>query len=63
MGEEAKKLFDAAQVMLKDIIDNQLIEARAILGFYPCNSNDEDDIEVYDENDSGQMKAKFCTLR
>ena len=49
--------------MLKDIIDNQLIEARAILGFYPCNSNDEDDIEVYDENNSGQMKAKFCTLR
>jgi len=37
--------------MLKDIIDNKLIEARGIIGFYPANSNDEDDIEVYDEND------------
>jgi len=36
--------------MLKDIIDKKLIEARAILGFYACNSNADDDIEVYDEN-------------
>ena len=65
MGEEAKKLFEAAQVMLKDIVDNKLIEARAILGFYPCNSNQDDDIEVYDETKEGEsvLKAKFCTLR
>ena len=37
--------------MLKKIIDEKLIEARGIIGFYPCNANAEDDIEVYDEND------------
>ena len=49
--------------MLKEIIDNKLIEARAILGFYPCNSNENDDIEIYDENDGKTEKAKFYTLR
>lgn len=49
--------------MLKDIIDNKLIEARGIIGFYPCNANQDDDIEVYDENDGETLKAKFCTIR
>ena len=45
------------------MIDEGTIEARGILGFYPCNSNDNDDIEVYDEADSKTQKALFCTLR
>jgi len=49
--------------MLNDIIDNNLIEARGIIGFYPCNSNEEDDIEVYDHDDPSKMAAKFCTIR
>ena len=48
--------------MLKKIIDGDLVEARAILGFYPCNADNED-IEVYDENDGQTVKAKFCMLR
>jgi len=34
VGEAAKKLFDEAQIMLKDIIQNKTIEGRAIVGFY-----------------------------
>lgn len=63
VGEQAQKLFDDAQKMLKDIIDNNLIEARGIIGFYPCNANEEDDIEVYDFDDPTKMAAKFCTIR
>jgi len=48
--------------MLKKIVDGELIEARAILGFYPCNSNG-DDIEVYDENDGKTLKGTYATLR
>jgi len=48
--------------MLRDMIDNKLIDARCIVGFYPCNSNSEDDIEIIDEAD-GSVKAKFFTLR
>jgi 5-methyltetrahydrofolate--homocysteine methyltransferase len=63
VGAEAKKLFDAAQEMLKTIIDGKLVEARAIIGFYPCNSDENDDVIVYDETDSTTEKAKFCMLR
>jgi len=51
--------------MLTDIIDNNWIEARGIVGFYPCNSNDQDDIEVYggDGSDKNNVITKFYTLR
>lgn len=48
--------------MLNDIINNNLIEARGIVGFYPCNSDNQDDIEIY-EDDGTTLKAKFATLR
>ena len=38
VGAEAKKLFNDAQVLLKEIIDNKLLTARAVVGFYPANS-------------------------
>jgi 5-methyltetrahydrofolate--homocysteine methyltransferase len=46
VGIEAKKLFDDAQELLKLIIDEKRLSARAVIGFFPCNSV-EDDIEVY----------------
>jgi cobalamin-dependent methionine synthase I len=50
--------------MLEQIIKEGLIEARGIVGFYPCNSSGADeDIQVYDENDLSKVKATFCTLR
>ena len=45
------------------MIDNKLIDCRAIVGFYPCNANKEDDIEVYDEEDGTTLKAKYMGLR
>lgn len=49
--------------MLNEIIEKKVIEARAIIAFYPCNSNADDDIEIYDENDGKTLKGKWCTLR
>ncbi len=42
VGAEAKKLFDDAQVLLKEIIDNKLLTARAVVGFYPANAVNDD---------------------
>ncbi len=42
VGIEAKKLFDDAQVLLKEIIDNKLLTARAVVGFYPANAIGDD---------------------
>jgi len=30
--------------MLKQLIDQKLVEARGIVGFYPCNQVEQDDI-------------------
>lgn len=37
VGVEAKKLFEQAKIMLKDLIDNKRVEGRAIVGFYKAN--------------------------
>ena len=42
VGLEAKKLFDDANVLLKEIIDNKLLTARAVVGFYPANAVGDD---------------------
>ncbi|PVD26012.1 hypothetical protein C0Q70_13680 [Pomacea canaliculata] len=49
VGEEAKRVYDDAQCMLKAIIENHSLKASAVIAFYRANSVG-DDIEVYDEN-------------
>lgn len=48
-GAEAKTLFDDAQKMLQQIIDEKWITAKGVIGLLPANSIDDDDIEVLDE--------------
>lgn len=62
-GEEAKNLFDKAQNMLQDIIDNKKLTARGAIAFYPCNTVDEDDIELYDNENRENVIGKLYTLR
>jgi 5-methyltetrahydrofolate--homocysteine methyltransferase len=47
VGEAAQNLFDDAQKLLKDIIDNKRLTARAVFGLWPANTVNHDDIEVY----------------
>jgi 5-methyltetrahydrofolate--homocysteine methyltransferase len=37
-GVEARKLFDDAQAMLKQIIEQKMVQANGVLGFFPANS-------------------------
>jgi len=61
VGEAATALFADAQELLKKLIDEKLISARAIFGFWPANQVEHDDIEVY--GDDGQPMAKLHHLR
>jgi 5-methyltetrahydrofolate--homocysteine methyltransferase len=42
VGDEAKKLFDDAQTLLKRILDEKLLTARAVIGFWPANTVGDD---------------------
>ncbi len=45
VGDEAKKLFADAQELLKRIVDEKLLTAKAVFGFWPAQSVN-DDIEL-----------------
>ena len=47
VGKEAQKLFNDAQGLLKEIISNKSLTAKAALGFFPANSFG-DDIILHD---------------
>jgi 5-methyltetrahydrofolate--homocysteine methyltransferase len=61
VGEAATALFADAQAMLNKLIDEKLIKARALFGFWPANQVQDDDIEVYGED--GQPLARLHHLR
>ncbi|WP_461141543.1 methionine synthase [Spirosoma pomorum] len=42
VGQEAKQLFDDANQLLKEVVDKKLLKAKAVVGFYPANSIDDD---------------------
>src|SRR5258708_1649886 len=58
---QAKELFDDGQKLLGCIVREKLLEARAVVGFFPANSV-QDDIEVY-ADESRHLLTTFHTLR
>ena len=47
VGEEARKVFADAKILLRRIIDNHWLTANGVLGFWPANTVRDDDIELY----------------
>ncbi len=62
IGEEATSLFADAQSMLKQIVDEKWLQARAVIGFFPANSVG-DDIELYADDERGEVKTVLHHLR
>jgi 5-methyltetrahydrofolate--homocysteine methyltransferase len=56
-GVEAQKLYDDAQTLLETIIEKGWLKAKAVYGVFPANSNDKDDILVYDERKENVVKT------
>jgi len=61
VGPKAKELFDDGQKLLEQIVREGKLEARAVIGFFPANSVQED-IEVY-ADESRHLLTTFHTLR
>ena len=49
VGEAATDLYNQAQAMLKDIIENHRFDARAVFGLYPAQRTAADTVSVFDE--------------
>jgi 5-methyltetrahydrofolate--homocysteine methyltransferase len=62
VGARAKELFDDAQELLKQIVQERLLTARAVIGFFPAASVG-DDIEVYTDQSRSGVLVTYHTLR
>jgi 5-methyltetrahydrofolate--homocysteine methyltransferase len=62
-GVEAKKLFDDAQTMLATMIKEKWLTARAVIGLFPANSINDDDIEVYADENRSEVLTVLHHLR
>jgi 5-methyltetrahydrofolate--homocysteine methyltransferase len=63
VGAEARKLFADGQTMLQRMIDERWVRLRGVLGLFPANSVDADDIEVYRDAGRAQTLMRLHHLR
>ncbi|RYV02300.1 methionine synthase [Shewanella sp. OPT22] len=59
VGEEARKLYADGQKMLKQIIDEKWLTAKAVIGLFPASTVNHDDIELYQDETRNQV-LKTC---
>jgi 5-methyltetrahydrofolate--homocysteine methyltransferase len=62
VGEAARDLYADAQAMLARIVQEGLLDARGVVGFWPANA-DGDDIVLYTDESRGTELARLHTLR
>jgi 5-methyltetrahydrofolate--homocysteine methyltransferase len=55
IGKQARELFDDAQELLVKIVDQELLQARGVIGFWPANAIG-DDVELFTD------ESRSCRL-
>ncbi len=63
VGAEATKLYHDAQAMLRQMIAENWVEARAVFGLFPANTVNDDDIEVYADEAREKVLMTWHNLR
>ena len=59
IGEEATKLYNDAITMLKSIASEKWLTPKAVIGFWPANSNGKDSIELIDTVSKEPVELQF----
>ena len=62
VGIEAKKLYEEGQALLARIVAEKRFTANAVIGFWPCNSV-QDDVVVYSDEARSSVATTFHMLR
>jgi 5-methyltetrahydrofolate--homocysteine methyltransferase len=63
VGEQARKVLADGQAMLQKIIDGRWVTANAVLGLYPANCVNDDDIALYTDASRNQVAMTWRGLR
>ena len=63
VGEQATKVFADAQAMLKKIIEGRWLSANGVIGLYPANTVNHDDIELYTDESRSTVALTWHGLR
>jgi 5-methyltetrahydrofolate--homocysteine methyltransferase len=63
VGAAATSLHDDALAMLEKIIGERWLQARAVIGFYPANSDGYDDLLVFADEERRSSVERLCHLR
>lgn len=61
-GEQARKVYEDAQIMLDEIIEKKMIQANGIYGIWPAQS-DGDDIVLFEDEACKSELGRFYHLR
>ncbi|MET1253577.1 methionine synthase [Aliikangiella sp. GXAS 311] len=63
VGESARKLHQDAKNMLEQIFENRWLSGKGVIGFYPANTVDYDDIEIYTNENRDEVLKRLFFLR
>ena len=63
VGEATSALFADANRMLDSIIEERWLQARAVVGFWPANSDDAEDILLFTDDKRDNEQLRLCHLR
>ena len=63
VGAEAQRVFSDGKRMLQRLIEGRWLTANAVLGLYPANSVNDDDIELYTDESRSQVALTWYGLR
>ncbi|MBT5330742.1 MAG: methionine synthase [Porticoccaceae bacterium] len=63
VGEAATNLFNDAQEMLKDLVEQKLLRPKAIYGIWPANQVNDDDLQLYSDESRSEKLALLHHIR
>ncbi len=63
VGTEAVRVYADGQRMLKRLIEGRWLTASGVLGLYPANTVNDDDIEIYTDESRAQVAMVWYGLR
>jgi len=63
VGVEATKLFNEAQAMLKQLVEEKWIQARAVIGLFPAARDGADDLAIFSDDSRKEVATHLHFIR